>query len=110
MDEIGLKYTNCDVWDRARTRDGYIRLRLGSRKDGTRRLVLAHRWVYELIHGPIPSGMEVHHLCHNRACTHPSHLILLSRKDHLVLSNKERKGTGYFKATRRRDKLGKFIK
>lgn len=36
--------------------------------------VLAHRWAYEHEVGPIPSGLEIDHLCMNRACVNVLHL------------------------------------
>lgn len=35
---------------------------------------LAHRIAYESEVGPIPSGLELDHLCRNRRCVNPSHL------------------------------------
>lgn len=35
---------------------------------------LAHRVMYELIVGPIPTGLELDHLCRVRACVNPAHL------------------------------------
>lgn len=33
-----------------------------------------HRVVYELVVGPIPDGMQLDHLCRQRACCNPDHL------------------------------------
>lgn len=34
----------------------------------------AHRYAYELLVGPIPDGLQIDHLCRNRACCNPEHL------------------------------------
>ena len=42
--------------------------------DINNRAVMAHRLVYELTYGPVPTGLEVMHLCLNRLCCNPKHL------------------------------------
>lgn len=59
---------DCRIWTRARTRAGY-----GVFRDG-KKLVYAHRHAYEQKVGPIPTGLELDHLCRNRACYNPAHL------------------------------------
>jgi hypothetical protein len=39
-----------------------------------RRLLVAHRIYYERVHGPIPDGLQIDHLCRVRACVNPAHL------------------------------------
>ncbi len=34
----------------------------------------AHRFAYEIVVGPIASGLQVDHLCKNRRCVRPNHL------------------------------------
>jgi hypothetical protein len=34
----------------------------------------AHRWAWEFANGPVPAGLEIDHLCRNRACVRPDHL------------------------------------
>lgn len=47
---------------------GYGRLNVDGKK------MYAHRFMYELVKELIPEGMELDHLCRNRACIRPSHL------------------------------------
>lgn len=44
-----------------------------------------HRFVYELLRGPIPKGLECHHTCHVRTCCNPDHIELLTRAEHRKL-------------------------
>lgn len=50
---------------------GYARIGRGSRSEG---IASAHRYSYELHYGAIPAGLEIDHLCVNRACQNPHHL------------------------------------
>lgn len=43
-------------------------------KSGLWRQVLAHRFAYEDVKGPIPEGLSLDHLCRNPACVNPDHL------------------------------------
>lgn len=35
---------------------------------------IAHRYIYELLLGPLETGKELDHLCRNRGCVNPDHL------------------------------------
>ena len=40
-----------------------------------------HRLAWEFCFGPIPDGLLVRHMCHNRLCCNPTHLLLGTHKD-----------------------------
>jgi hypothetical protein len=48
------------------------------------RRVLVHRFVYELLVGPIPEGLELDHLCRVRACCNPDHLEPVTHRENLL--------------------------
>jgi hypothetical protein len=58
-----LKTDGCWIWAGPKTPNGYGRIYVSKNKP-----VGAHRVAYELLVGPIPSGFELDHTCHTRAC------------------------------------------
>lgn len=80
------KSGECWVWKNYKVRAGYPRFYPGdTTRDGT---VLAHRWIYERMNGPIPGNMHVDHMCRTRACVRPDHLRLLDPSEHGRITNK----------------------
>lgn len=44
----------------------------------------AHRVAYEWLVGSIPAGLQIDHLCRNRACVNPDHMEPVTRKENIA--------------------------
>lgn len=76
------KTDTCWLWIGYVTKEGY-----GLFWNGTQQ-VLAHRFAYELLVGPIPKGLEIDHVrawgCTNRHCVRPDHLEPVTHAENLL--------------------------
>lgn len=52
----------------------YGMIRTGSRQDGTRTVRQTHVVMWEYVHGPVPEGLQLDHLCRVTLCCNPHHL------------------------------------
>lgn len=75
---VGVKPdTPCREWQGAHHPFGYGQRTIRTRATTSGRTTqYIHRWVWEQVHGPIPPGMEVRHLCDNPPCFRYDHLAL----------------------------------
>lgn len=71
----------CWPWLASTIKFGYGRMR--SQKDGRSKLLLAHRAVFSLVFGGIPSGLEIRHKCDNPICCNPFHLEPGTHKENM---------------------------
>ena len=68
--------SGCWIWNGSLKPDGYGRFMLHGRQ------VVAHRYFWEQLFGPVPAGHFLHHVCYNPSCVNPSHLELVTPKEH----------------------------
>lgn len=71
----------CWEWTGAKITAGYGELNVGGQP------VYAHRYIYEWIRGPIPTGLTIDHLCLNKKCVNPDHLEVVTMRANILRSN-----------------------
>lgn len=66
---ISLSPSGCWLWmGSVFQNSGYGRIKVSGRT------MVAHRFAYEVLRGPIPGGLTLDHLCRVRRCVNPDHL------------------------------------
>lgn len=68
--KVAIAESGCWLWTGGTATGGYGAF--GFTKQ--RPMVLAHRFAYENLVGPIPAGLQIDHLCRTRLCVNPEHL------------------------------------
>ena len=71
----------CYLWNHGKTDAGYAQTSSGHSTH------LVHRLTYETANGNVPKGLELHHLCENRDCVRPDHLLPLTHVEHARVSS-----------------------
>ena len=87
-------FNGCWNWTGNRTKPGargYGKFGVGQRE------IVAHRFAFELLVGPVPEGFEIDHICRNRHCVNPSHLRLVTRKQNMEHQGVQEKNTSGFR-------------
>jgi hypothetical protein len=70
--------TGCLEWTAHRNRKGYGKFQAQRTVS-----VSAHRYIYEMLVGPIPKGLQIDHLCRNRACVNISHMEVVTLRENV---------------------------
>lgn len=65
----------CHIYRGAKNSGGY-----GSIGVTNGKTALVHKYVWELANGPVPSGLELDHICRVRACCNVKHLRTVSHR------------------------------
>lgn len=67
--------TLCVISTRCTDANGYCRQTKGGRQG------YAHRFAWEEVHGPIPEGLTIDHLCRVKTCIAVEHMELVTRAE-----------------------------
>jgi hypothetical protein len=70
--------SGCWIWTYSLNKHGYANLYMGQGRSK-----MAHILTYELMHGSIPKGFQLDHLCRIRCCINPDHLEAVSPKENV---------------------------
>lgn len=74
--KVRKESNDCWTWLGNKTSDGYGQFFLNGRNVG------AHRYAFEsILNRIIPSGLELDHLCRNRACVNPDHMEIVTHQE-----------------------------
>jgi hypothetical protein len=69
---------DCVLWRGRLSPEGYGVVWISGRQR------YAHREAYEHVNGQIRNGLEIDHLCRNRACVNPGHMEPVTRKENIL--------------------------
>ncbi len=74
------KTGTCWVWNGVRLNHGGY----GQFRDSPTTRIVAHRFAYEMLVGPIPEGLQLDHLCRVPWCVNPAHLEPVTQLENLA--------------------------
>ena len=83
----GRAHDACWIWIGHRNEKGY----------GLFEKQQAHRFVYAMLVGPIPEGLQLDHLCLRKECVRPSHLYPVTNAENMAraVANRTRCRNGH---------------
>ncbi len=82
MAKVEIQPGGCWLWTGARCEKGYALFQARARRS-----VKGHRWIWLMTREPIPSGLELDHLCRVRHCVNPEHLEPVTHRENVRRGN-----------------------
>lgn len=76
--KLKLTPSGCLEFTGAKTAGGYGHFNVGNKMQS------AHRFNWERLKGPVPSGLVLDHLCRNRSCVNVNHLRPCTNRENII--------------------------
>jgi hypothetical protein len=75
--KLGRNPADCWTWLGPKNQGGY------GKKTFDGGDLLAHRWIWMQLFGPIAEGLVIHHTCNNPGCINPHHLVVTTQAENV---------------------------
>ena len=80
----GITVSRLGCWEPKQKPTPYGYVRIQDKRGPKLKNIMAHRLIYEHFNGPIPDGLQIDHLCRNRACCNPAHLEPVTQQENIA--------------------------